>query len=104
MFDTFVGYVLYVASIAMTGIIFPLTVSDLLSFLGHEKGTSNCTIESFCLIIFISKDTISHHISWDATMLKTKLALPACSVTFARSRIYKDSLRLILVDKGYFKT
>ena len=37
MFDIFVGYVLSVVNIAMTGILFSLTVSDLLSFLRREK-------------------------------------------------------------------
>ena len=36
-------------------------------------------------------------------MRKTQHVLSTCSVTFARSYIYKYSLRIILVDKGYTK-
>ena len=36
-------------------------------------------------------------------MMKTQPVLSTCSVTFARSSIYKYSLRIILADKGYTK-
>ena len=39
-----------------------------------------------------------------STAMKSQVALSAYSVTFARSNIYEDSLRLIPADKSYFKS
>ena len=58
MFDITVGCMLHVASIAIAGILFSPTVTDLSSILRHEKVSALLILGSFCIVIFIGKDAI----------------------------------------------
>ena len=83
MFDIFIGCMLHVASIAIAGILFSPTVTDLSSILRHEKASALIILGSFCVVIFIGKDAhfiVVYHISWTFIVLKTQLVLSACSV------------------------
>ena len=74
MFDIFVRCMLHVARIAIAGILFSPTVTDLSSILRHAKASALLILGSFCIVIFIGKDAffiVQYHISWSATVLKT---------------------------------